>query len=380
MWSPAHNMRILFVSHTTDKTSGGWGRYTHDLIVALREQGHEVQNINDVLGVQERLGDPLKYLLNPLRIFFDIGKARRAIETFKPDIVHITVEPYALLMPFIKTSMPVVLTVHGSYAYVPAVSSSMLRPLYSVLYARALTRVARVIAVSQYTKNYFLTCMEAADSLFPEDRVNVVHNGVSTQGVTFIEKTEQKEKKTILTVAPARGRKGIAESLRAVAYYKEIYHTPVEYRIVGSRDASSAYRTLISEEIKRLGLSNTVVFTGRVSEEQLNKEYASADVFLMLPIVRTPYFEGFGLVYLEANARGVPVIGSSIGGSAEAIEDGVSGYAVDPKNAEAVAEALHNILDNASIDRAKARDWANEHTSVLSAERIAYIYSHVSRH
>lgn len=358
-------MKILFLSHVIDPTAGGWGRYTYDLMQALESFGHDVKSVQGILG-EEKLHDPLSYLSNPLLILFDAKKVQRAIAMYKPDIVHITVEPYALLVPYIPRGMRVVLTVHGSYAYLPAVTSWFWRPICKMLYVGALRR-ATIIAVSEYTKAYLLRNIKAD--------VHVVHNGIATNSISFRQNISDKEKKIILTVAPVKSRKGILESLGAVARYKEVYHTPVEYRIVGSHDSRSAYGKSVANEIKQLGMSETAVFVGRVSEEKLLQEYAQADLFLMLPLVKEPYFEGFGLVYLEANAAGIPVIGSSEGGSREAIEEGVSGYAVDPCDLREAADRIHDILDSHTIDRTGARTWAEAHDIKSIAEKILKIYS-----
>src|SRR3989339_398381 len=360
------HMKILFLSHMTDPTAGGWGRYTHDLMSALRELGHEVKSVQEVLGNEEGLHDPLSYLSTPFVFLLDAGKIKRAIGAFKPDVVHITVEPYALLVPYMPEDMHVVLTVHGSYAYLPAVSSWFWAPICKRLYTSALKRIRTIIAVSEYTKAYLLKNIEA--------KIDVVHNGIATNDAVFAENPTPKEKKIILTVAPLKRRKGIVESLRAVARYKKEYRTSVEYRIVGSHDTQSAYSKSVADEIRLLGLSDTVVLTGRVSEEMLRQEYAQADLFLMLPLVKEPYFEGFGLVYLEANAAGVPAIGSSEGGSREAIEEGVSGYVVDPNDPAETSARIHDILDTGSIDRARARAWAENHDIKIVAEKLLEIY------
>lgn len=360
-------MKILFLSHMTDPTAGGWGRYTHDLMLALSDLGHEVKSVQEILGKEKRLHDPLSYLSTPFVFLLDTGKVKRAIAAFKPDVIHITVEPYALLVPYMPKDVHIVLTVHGSYAYLPAVSSWFWASLCKRFYVSALKRISTIVAVSEYTKAYLLKNIEA--------QVDVVHNGIATGKAIFTENPALREKKIILTVAPLKRRKGIIESLRAVARYKEEYHTPVEYRVVGSHDTQSAYGRTVAEEVKILGLSDTVVFVGRVSEEKLLQEYAQADLFLMLPLIKEPYFEGFGLVYLEANAAGVPVIGSSEGGSREAIEEGVSGYAVDPNDPHIVAARMHDVLDSHAIHRAGARAWAESHDITVLAKQIEKLYN-----
>src|SRR5438128_243443 len=85
---------------------------------------------------------------------------------------------------------------------------------------------------------------------------------------------------------------------------------------------------------------STPRFPGRVTEEQLPAAFACADVFVMLCRNRWAGLEqeGFGIVFVEAAACGVPSIAGASGGAAEAVLDGETGYVIDnPNDVEAVA-------------------------------------------
>ncbi len=360
-------MKILFLMPAKTGPMDGWKRYTSDLIEGL--------SVDHEIVLEESFRNPLVYLKNPILLLLDAGKVCRAIRTHKPDFVHITIEPYALFFAFIRPTTKLILTVHGSYSYLPAVVSWMWSPLYKALYGTALRRIDTIIAVSKYTKAYLLRMLQTANLSELGKIVRVVHNGINVGSIDFVAAPPAKERKIILTVAPVKRRKGIIESLRAVARYKEVYHDPIEYRIVGSYDPQSAYGKQVTNEVAHLGLSNAVTFVGRVSEEKLQQEYASADLFLMLPIVNEPYFEGFGLVYHEANAAGLHVIGSKEGGSAEAINDGVSGYLVASTDTVKIAEHMHASLEEGKIDRAAARAWAEAHDLPIFTGKTSEIYN-----
>jgi phosphatidylinositol alpha-1,6-mannosyltransferase len=90
-----------------------------------------------------------------------------------------------------------------------------------------------------------------------------------------------------------------------------------------------------------------VRFLGRVSFEELPLLYGCADVFTML--CRNRWLgleqEGFGIVFLEAAACGVPQVAGASGGAAEAVEDGVTGLVVDdPDNVDRVVDAFEQML------------------------------------
>ncbi len=93
-----------------------------------------------------------------------------------------------------------------------------------------------------------------------------------------------------------------------------------------------------------LGVASRVVFRGFVTEEDLVAYYNAADLFVM-PVHHDPKdFEGFGLVYLEANACGLAVIGTRTGGIPEAVEDGVNGLLLDPDDPQALRQAILRLI------------------------------------
>ena len=98
-----------------------------------------------------------------------------------------------------------------------------------------------------------------------------------------------------------------------------------------------------------MSLSAPAQFLGEVTDEQLPALYGCADVFAM--ICRDRWLgleqEGFGIVFLEAAACGVPAIAGRSGGSAEAVADGVTGLVIDdPTSVDDVEDALAQLIDD----------------------------------
>ncbi|WP_067547315.1 glycosyltransferase family 4 protein [Nocardia crassostreae] len=95
-----------------------------------------------------------------------------------------------------------------------------------------------------------------------------------------------------------------------------------------------------------LGVTDDVVFTGRVPAQELAAHHTIADVFAMP--CRTRGFgldvEGLGIVYLEASATGVPVVAGNSGGAPETVKEGETGRVVDGRNVEAITDAIAEIL------------------------------------
>ena len=124
---------------------------------------------------------------------------------------------------------------------------------------------------------------------------------------------------------------------------------PVHLALAGAgRDRDRLARRAI-----RAGLGDRFHLLGRVPDDDLPGLYAGADVFAMCCRERWGGLEaeGFGIVFLEAAASGVPAVAGRSGGAWEAVEDGATGFVVDPLDAGAVAGALERLLADPGLRR-----------------------------
>lgn len=112
-------------------------------------------------------------------------------------------------------------------------------------------------------------------------------------------------------------------------------------------------RSSTEQRVDQLGLTQSVQFLRQVSDAERDRWLAEADVFAMpsrLPPDGTG--EGFGIVFLEAAAHGLPVVAGNVGGALDAVVDGTTGVLVDPQDPAALADAVCGLL--LDPDRAKA--------------------------
>jgi phosphatidylinositol alpha-1,6-mannosyltransferase len=141
----------------------------------------------------------------------------------------------------------------------------------------------------------------------------------------------------ILTVARLEAwtrRKNVDGVMRALPLLPA--DVPVTYTIVGDGDDRARLEQLAAE----LNVADRVRFTGRISRAVLLDVYRESDLFVLAAQARPNDIEGFGIVYLEAAAMGVPALCSRAGGATDAVEDGVTGLVLDSSSPQAIADGI----------------------------------------
>ncbi|MDP3986231.1 MAG: glycosyltransferase family 4 protein [Candidatus Veblenbacteria bacterium] len=200
---------------------------------------------------------------------------------------------------------------------------------------QVLARAALVIANSNFTREFALGA-----GATPKATV-VVYPAVSLLSVdkAAVEQLRQTHglqgKQVVLTVARLVERKGIPWALSAVAELQST-HPNMRYVVVGE----GPEREVLAHQAQESGAN--VIFVGAVADTELAAWYALADVFVLTPQEGPQDVEGFGIVYLEAQAAGVPVVASPVGGVPEAV--GECGVFV--RNQAELSAALQSLLEN----------------------------------
>ena len=209
------------------------------------------------------------------------------------------------------------------------------------------------IAVSSFARDIAIARLRADPA-----RVAIVFNGVDLDTFrpmppdpAFTARWPIAGKRVLLTVARLVERKGVDTVLRALP---EILHAApdIHYVVVGA----GVFRPRLDALVQQLGLADHVTFTGELPTADLPRLYSLAQVFVM-PNRRLPNGddEGFGLVFLEANACGCPVIAGRAGGTADAVRDHETGLLVDGEDTGAVAAAIIALLHDEPRRQAMAR-------------------------
>lgn len=212
---------------------------------------------------------------------------------------------------------------------------------------RYLRRADAVVAVSRFTRNHLVEAMGVDPA-----RITLIPNGIDTAAFTpggkdpaLVARYGLAGKRVLLSVGRLVERKGFDRTIAALPQIL-LRYPDVVYLIVGIGEQRSALERLAAE----IGVADHVRFAGAVPSGELAAHYALADLFVLpnrtLPNGDT---EGFGLVFLEANACGTPVIGGRAGGVVDAVQDGINGLLVDGDDTDAIAAAILRVLGDRAL-------------------------------
>lgn len=352
-------------------TTNGWGRYSMDLVESLRSsrvdstvliaRGGEVASGYTAVPIL-----PSVLPQAPLAFFAWLSALTLLPYAYKADVIHAYVETYAPIARALSmlTGKPYFVTAHGTYG---VLGYSLPFPA-NLLHADAFKHASRVIAVSEYTKKR----LEA----FGLKNVEAIHNGIRFDAYAPERVRPFLEREPLaLSVGAFKRRKGHHVAVEAFATLAK--EDSSARLIIAGDQGDRAYVERVRLIAESFGVLPRIEFLGLVTPEELRVLYGRARAFVMTSLSEGAHFEGFGLVYLEANANGVPVVGATGSGVENAILDGETGYLVPQHDVEATAGALKKLLfDEAEWTRLskRAQAFAREHDWSVIAPRYAKLY------
>lgn len=239
---------------------------------------------------------------------------------------------------------------YGRLAWHSVLASSGLLPL-SLFEGLACRKADAVVTVSRFGAEQVSRRYNV-----PRQSIHVISNGIDPRRYRCgAGSRTAKDTLTVVYVGRWHVRKGVLHLLRAFALAHQA-QPRLRLRLIGGGPLES----LLRQETRRLGLSNVVEFAGRLQDEDVISAYRSADL-VCVPSLQ----EGQGIVALEAQACGAPVVATQAGGLAEAVCDGQTGILVPPNDIPALAGAILSLSENERQRRAmglNAAEWARAFT------------------
>ena len=255
--------------------------------------------------------------------------------------------PLGLVGPAL--SLPYMVVLHGAEVTVPG-----RLPVSKQVLGRVLRGADHVIAAGGYPSR------EGDHAAGRALTTTIVPPGVDTDRFVPLSDAQRRAARekfgladtdeVVLGISRLVPRKGFDTVIKAVAQLAP--HRPHLRLVIASTGRDEDRLKKLAQE-----LSAPVTFLGRVAHDDLPDLYGCADVFSMMCRNRWGGLEqeGFGIVFVEAAACGVPQIAGDSGGAAEAVEDGVTGFVMkDPTDAAGLAARLAQILDNPELKQSMA--------------------------
>jgi phosphatidyl-myo-inositol dimannoside synthase len=328
-------MKVLVLLHDSYGAIGGIAKFNRDLLTAL-DRDQRVKEVVVLPRLDPEGEEPLpgKLTVRARPPGGKPGYLAAAIGEWRHAGVDLVIAGHLrLLIPALAaagTHRPLWLIAHGIDAWQP--SLPVLDPLL-------IRRVDRVIAVSGFTQTRLcgwarLPCQRFR--LLP----NCIDPGQLTPGPRdgeLLQRYGLAGRTVLMTLARLADReryKGVDETLEALPRLIGAYPN-LAYLVVGD----GPDRARLAKKSAALGIADRVVFAGRIAERDKARHYRLADVFVM-----PGRCEGFGIVYLEALACGIPVVGSKLDGSRDALLEGALGELVDPRDPDDLMAGIGRAL------------------------------------
>ena len=255
-----------------------------------------------------------------------------AVRKIKPDVIHAVLETFAgLALVFCKAPKKILTCQTTNRSFLKG---------FIVRSPDTVTCISRVLAGS-------------IQDLGRND-VRLISNGINTAQLADARDRVEKVRGRILFVGRLEKWKGVDTLLTAVSQLRVAGY---ELRVVGN----GSQRKNLESLAKDLGISDHVEFLGYISPESIAGEYAEAEIFCGLS-----RSEALGNVFLEAQAAGCAVIGTTVGGIPDSIDHEKTGLLVPPDNVQAAVNAINRLMEDqdlkhrittAGAARAQNVDW-----------------------
>ena len=373
--TPANKTPVFLVTHEFYPRHGGIATFAEQIARAATKQGYnlEVWAQAALPGTKEKAW-PFRLRRMPLRGTHDIGcqvRMMREMIIHRRLLRYATVylpEPGPMLAMMLLQVVPgfrpkrLVLTFHGS-----EILKFHRNPLKRLMTRQLIRRASRISVLTAFTHE--LLCEH-----FPEaDGKTFLTPGALRADFALTAPSDVSERDSrivILTVGRLHPRKGQLFIIEALQALPAAQQQLIEYWLVGS-DSKESYERRLKEAAARSGL--VVRFLGRTPDDELARIYCQADIFAMTSIDHRHSVEGFGLVYLEAAAHGLPVVAHAVGGVPEAVVDGVTGLLVPPADRDALCAAFSRLIADKDLRRklgTAGRKWARRNSWARSADLL----------
>lgn len=341
--------KYLLISSEFPPLPGGIGNHAYHLAKYLHEANKEISVLTNIRDIKEdaAFDEIQKFKIYRIKrnLFTKLNRIKKAFTIAKRNETIICSGKFSLwtggVLKLFFSNRKYIAILHGSEIRAGG-------KLSQVLTQWSLQKFNEIIAVSNFTRKSALANNQSL-------KVEVINNGfVRPEVVTTNNKLNSFGYPMIVTVGNVTFRKGQQNVINALPLLKKNF-PGIHYHCIGI----PTEKDIFSELAKSLNVQNNVTFHGALQLNDLVSILNSCNVFFMLSDnLDSGDFEGFGIAILEANALGLPAIGSNNSGITDAISSGFSGELVDSKDVEQILNAFSKIMNNYEEYSANAICWS----------------------
>ena len=342
--------------------AAGPGHHVYGLSTKLIERKHQVtvitrgswkkpyfkEIINGITVYRVRFIPTYPFHLQ-LHGFF-LSKFFKSIES-NFDIVHL----HNANIPVIETSLPTVVTVHGTmkgyiaHRKILDLDSLVVRAfssMYVAIDSEIIHAATKVIAISK-------ACGDELRVFYGIKNLEIINNGVDS---SFFYPLNHKDNKNqyVLYTGRLSTEKGLIDLIKSAKYVHENFPI-IKFVIAGSGSLKTRLRKMVSD----FNLEKNFRFAGYVNHGTLLKYYQNATLYVL-----PSYREGLPTTLLEAMSCGLPVVGTAIAGISDVIVDRKTGILVPPKSPEKLANAIMELIADSKFREELGRN-ARKHVQEL---------------
>ena len=337
--------KLIIFSYDFPPSNGGIARLCQEIAVGQQAYFEEV-----IVLTRKKVGESNPYNFNKVQI---IEFPNKRIHCEKAAFVYLrkinNKENYTILcgvwhpeatISILAGFKNVFILGHGTEFL--SGTSKFRKYIWLFIYAKwILGKAKAIIANSNYTK----CLIESINS-----RVKVVALPLGVNEGFFKPSKLKNNNDNVLKIASVSRIlqfKGYDFIAKTIANLSEEYKSKIHWNIGGT----GSYLEDLIKLVNQLGIAKNVSFHGFIPDEALPDFYNSNDIFVLCTreVTNSISVEGFGLVFLEAQACGIPVIGVRSGGIPDAIEDGNGGWLIEQDNESRLAELFQCLIDNKEL-------------------------------
>lgn len=353
-------MKIVYVLTQSD-VLGGASFHVLDIAGAAQRVGHDVVILAGghgvfherarKMGLASKALDHLVREISPVTDARGILELRRHLKALGPDLVHVHSSKAGVSGRLAAKSLgiPAIFTAHG-WAFTEGVSPRR-RRVYRFI-ERCMARISsKIITVSEYDRRLAL-----ASGVAGEDMVQTIHNGIPALSGAPGKPMSDDAAVRLIMVARFHEPKDHQTLLKALNH---VQTAAWRLELVGDGPLLMPARALS----EALGLDDRVSFSGACDD--VPERLAAADLFVLVSD-----WEGLPLSILEAMRAGLPVIASNVGGVSEALVDGETGFLVERKSVDQLADAISQLVASRALRERMGEHGKQRYARHFSVEQM----------